>query len=859
MREQSYKRLNNSQPNRIRGGETNGMKKLVNALLIFALVLTMVTPAFAATPSDVKGTVYEDAVAKLNALGVITGHADGTYKPLDKITRKEFAAIIVRATGHESDAKLLSSTNPFPDVKAGEWYTGYVAAAKAYGFINGKADGNFDPAANIKGSEVLAVLLRALGYNDSLPGEWPYDYLIKANSLGILTGVDFTAGVEANRGVVAQLTAGTLEKEVVTYDKEKDLFTSTSQTFIDSKLGLTFQNAVVTAPSLNADGKIELNGTYTAFADDAYVGSWALGENVRYLVNKDGKVTYLTASTNDVVTGTLKVDATATTLNLGDPDKDGNDNLYTFADTATVFFNGVKQADVNGKVITKLTADANVKLFLDSAKNVRFVVADKFDRSAEIVKSVTVTSRYNRIDSGASAYFVDAKAKVTLNGVPATVSDIKEGYVVYVSFPGGDTTKAAVVVEAYNNTASGVVTRTTSTSVTVNGVEYKYATGFDSSVIQLGKEFKLTLDKDSKVIKAEEVTSTTTANKVKAFFLSVDPYQTVIDGKVTDVADVKVLGLDGKIVTYRAVESTVNLTAGNLYEFTLKADGKLYTDNDTTTNSVDETPVAITVTTAGEIKTDGINGNVITLTDSKSFLVDSNTVILQVPTAGVTADTKETDVKVLTLADLKAGYQFNYALNTVQTTFTYVFVTNAPAPTTKAADVYGFFVEGTAAQVWDAANNTTKNVYTATVNVNGSNVTYTVDADLSGTTQGTFGKLVDENSNGVYEGFTAIVPIDTAVNSTKLKVDATNKTFALDGAIEANVTTPVDYIVTANTKILLVEKDSQGNNVYVVGQFSDLLTTQDGTVVGDTYTVTVVTDGTLGGYNVASYVVIEKN
>jgi len=252
------------------------MKRIFNAILIIALLLTLVIPAFAKEPYDVQGTIYEDAVNKLLALGVVTGRGDGKYAPEESITRKEFAAMIVRVTGHDSDVKYLKYLQPFPDVAPGQWFTGYVAAAKAYGFIKGNADGTFSPDAPVKGSETLAVLLRALGYNDNLPSEWPYNYILKANALGMLDGVEFSAYGPVNRGVVAQLTSAILEQNVVFYDQELNVFygedsTNPNDQFIQARLGKNFINAVVNDPKLNENGRIKLDSTWKSFADYAYV------------------------------------------------------------------------------------------------------------------------------------------------------------------------------------------------------------------------------------------------------------------------------------------------------------------------------------------------------------------------------------------------------------------------------------------------------------------------------------------------------------------------------------------------------------------------------------------------------------
>ena len=90
MRDQSYKSVNNSQPNNIRGGETNNMKKLLSTLLVFALVLTLVTPAFAAT--ELTDTEKYEVLADA---GIFKGTTNGADL-LANIDRATVATIVAR-------------------------------------------------------------------------------------------------------------------------------------------------------------------------------------------------------------------------------------------------------------------------------------------------------------------------------------------------------------------------------------------------------------------------------------------------------------------------------------------------------------------------------------------------------------------------------------------------------------------------------------------------------------------------------------------------------------------------------------------------------------------------------------------
>ncbi|MBZ4647005.1 MAG: S-layer protein, partial [Clostridia bacterium] len=187
------------------------LKKVLALVVVFAMMLS--TVAFAAVPSDVKGTSYETAVARLSALGVITGYADGTFKPDNTITRAEFAAVVVRALGYETAAKTAGGATKFSDVAAGHWASGYINLAASLGVINGMPDGTFAPDANVTYDQAVTMIVRALGYEPAAQakGGFPTGYLVIAAQEDITDDAEGVAGTPASRGIVAKLLDNSLE------------------------------------------------------------------------------------------------------------------------------------------------------------------------------------------------------------------------------------------------------------------------------------------------------------------------------------------------------------------------------------------------------------------------------------------------------------------------------------------------------------------------------------------------------------------------------------------------------------------------------------------------------------------------
>jgi hypothetical protein len=92
------------------------------------------------------------------AKGAIDGKSEGVFAPDDKVTRAEFAKMLLRAL----DLDNSSAKGGFADVKSGDWFAPYVAAAVEQGIIFGRSASEFDPNATITRAEMAAMIARAV-------------------------------------------------------------------------------------------------------------------------------------------------------------------------------------------------------------------------------------------------------------------------------------------------------------------------------------------------------------------------------------------------------------------------------------------------------------------------------------------------------------------------------------------------------------------------------------------------------------------------------------------------------------------------------------------------------------------------
>lgn len=117
------------------------------------------TPIAANIYSDVEeGSWYESAVSALSGAGMLTGYPDGTFHPLQPVSRCEFVKVLVSMTDEEPQG--LSPT--FSDVPETHWAYNVIAYAEDRGWIS-SSDGEFHPDEPMRRADAVIVLNAFLG------------------------------------------------------------------------------------------------------------------------------------------------------------------------------------------------------------------------------------------------------------------------------------------------------------------------------------------------------------------------------------------------------------------------------------------------------------------------------------------------------------------------------------------------------------------------------------------------------------------------------------------------------------------------------------------------------------------------
>ena len=205
------------------------MKKLLAMVLALVMTLSLAVSANAAF-KDVKDIdeTYAESAAVLNGLGVFKGYEekDGTFsfQPKNAITRAEVAAIVYRiytTDVKDTYVKNYETYNKFADMAGAGWAKGYIGYCANAALVKGYPDGNFKPSGKVTGYEVLAMILRAVGYDQKgefTGADWALHVAEIAEQNKILKnvkGVDLNA--PATRELVSELLFQSIQVPMVSY------------------------------------------------------------------------------------------------------------------------------------------------------------------------------------------------------------------------------------------------------------------------------------------------------------------------------------------------------------------------------------------------------------------------------------------------------------------------------------------------------------------------------------------------------------------------------------------------------------------------------------------------------------------
>jgi len=110
---------------------------------------------------DVRPTHWAyDAIRRAVQAGIVTGFSDGSFRPDQKVSRAEMAAMLGRAMGLR---ELAVTRTSFKDVRTDHWAAGWIERLVREGILTGYADRTFRPEQLVTRAEVAVMVLKGLG------------------------------------------------------------------------------------------------------------------------------------------------------------------------------------------------------------------------------------------------------------------------------------------------------------------------------------------------------------------------------------------------------------------------------------------------------------------------------------------------------------------------------------------------------------------------------------------------------------------------------------------------------------------------------------------------------------------------
>ena len=171
---------------------------------------------------------------------------------------------------------LSAGTAPFKDVPVTNTFAGYITYCSQQGIISGYADGTFRPTGTLSGNAFMKMLLGALGYDSSIEGytgaNWTVNVAGRAYEIGLTAGNDEFVGSKAcTREEAALYAVNTLQATLVEY---KDKGSSIIINGVEIAQGASEPTYVTSsiynqATSIN-DDKDNASGDYTVEFAERY-------------------------------------------------------------------------------------------------------------------------------------------------------------------------------------------------------------------------------------------------------------------------------------------------------------------------------------------------------------------------------------------------------------------------------------------------------------------------------------------------------------------------------------------------------------------------------------------------------------
>ena len=580
------------------------LKKILALALALVMTLSLMTVANAFNDDSQIDAKYDEAVTVLSNLKVFKGVNDGSnFAPKQTITRAEVAAIIYRiVTGDVNDtqAGIYKDYAKFKDVAQNHWAAGYIGYCSNAELIVGDGT-NFYPDQTVNGYQALAMILRAMGYdqNDEFKGEgWEIRVASTAQQRNLLVNINAgTLGTGASREMVAEILFQAITKNTVVYTPALGYYTSElidgiateslgyktfglqknvgEVTAVGYKAGTTTLTPVVTRTwwGNSNDNVLDTANSVVVANTDA---DWTKIGYVAYAytVPTAGAKTRTAVSDLTVTGESVKVTTDGTAIAPKDVALDTNVRYY---------YNGVECSATTTTVAAAQAKAKNVGVkvdYIDNDNSGKVEVIAVTEYTTAYVSAITNSSNTGFQGVQADSYYLSGYA-VKASDLVCADTLVYGDLVTYVVYGGiAYVDKADLTVNTFTRINYNTVKGSTRSYV-IGGAEYLISANDVKShgvsvaasnlvSANLNKSFDVYTDPYGHILYAAP-----TATNVNYMFVLANDHTVATTG----MTNARVVNTDGSIANVNIAKlltgtvANVNDLAGHMYAYTVNADG----------------------------------------------------------------------------------------------------------------------------------------------------------------------------------------------------------------------------------------------------------------------------------------------
>ena len=427
--------------------------------------------------------------------------------------------------GPTTASALVADAAPYKDVPTNHTFAGYIAYCQKEKIISGYADGTFRPAASLTGYAFMKMLLGALGYDAEVEqytgANWSINVAKRAMNIGLKDGLigDFNGVKAVTREEACLYAFNTLQATMVEYSAKTSVSTNGTTVVIAGSEAKDVVNTGKTDSNIDKDGKMQFAEKY--FEDlklDKTSDDFGRPAN-KWNVKKEEVGTYANTPDATFTKKVTKVDVyNAIGKTVYDDLKDGDATLTTYFDG---FETKVKAADVDstwankndtGKVnstgngdLTEIYVDDDNNVTIVTIRTYVFQAATDYDAKKESVNLTQDGSKADNLTNAAKTIVLNDRTVEAEDY--AVVKDLKaDDYVLVTAVKNGSGYDVKSVEKAEVKTVE-VSGYKLNDSVDAASTTYKYNANADSikgTSYNVGKQATLVLDKYGYIIAVEE-------------------------------------------------------------------------------------------------------------------------------------------------------------------------------------------------------------------------------------------------------------------------------------------------------------------------------------------------------------------